>query len=75
MGATRYVREMDGQWEVLEEGAKRGAMRAETKEKAVAQARAVVRRQGGGEVRVVNQTGKVVRSAEVRRQRRAKRMN
>jgi hypothetical protein len=73
VATTRYVREADGQWEVLEEGAKRGATRAETKAKAVAQARAIVRRKGGGEVRVVNEAGKVVRSAEVPRRRRAKR--
>jgi Uncharacterized protein conserved in bacteria (DUF2188) len=58
VSTTRYLRGMDGVWEVLEEGAKRGAMRADTKAKAVAQARKIVKQQGGGEVRVVNRAGK-----------------
>jgi hypothetical protein len=73
VGATRVVREADGQWEVLEEGAKRGTTRSDTQAKAVAQARKIVKRHGGGEVRVVNQAGKIVASARVKRHGRIKR--
>jgi Uncharacterized protein conserved in bacteria (DUF2188) len=38
----------------------------ETKEKALAQARDQVRREGGGEVRVVNDAGKIVRSSRIK---------
>ena len=54
-----------GGWEVLREGDRRAAVRADTKEHALARARAVVRREGGGEVRVVNDAGKIVRSSKV----------
>jgi Uncharacterized protein conserved in bacteria (DUF2188) len=54
-----------GGWEVLREGDRRAAVRADTKERALARARAVVRREGGGEVRVVNDAGKIVRSSKV----------
>jgi len=40
-------------------------VRAETEERALARAREVVRREGGGEVRVVNDAGKIVRSSRV----------
>lgn len=72
MAATRYVREADGQWEVLEEGAKRSATRADTKARAVEQARAIVRRKGGGQILVVNESGKIERAARVGRARRKK---
>jgi hypothetical protein len=54
-----------GGWEVLREGDRRAAVRADTKERALERARAVVRREGGGEVRVVNDAGKIVRSSKV----------
>jgi 1,2-phenylacetyl-CoA epoxidase PaaB subunit len=40
-------------------------VRAATEERALAQARDVVRREGGGEVRVVNDAGKIVRASKV----------
>ncbi|MGP0101235.1 MAG: DUF2188 domain-containing protein [Solirubrobacteraceae bacterium] len=54
-----------GGWDVLREGDRRSAVRAETKERALARARDVLRREGGGEVRVVNDAGKIVRSSRV----------
>lgn len=46
-------------WDVVKEGHLRPTGHAETKAKAVAQARAVVRREGGGEVLVMNRAGKI----------------
>ena len=61
MASKRYVREaVGGTWEVLKEGDRRGAVLAPTKSKAVARAREILRREGGGEIRVVNRVGKVV---------------
>jgi hypothetical protein len=61
MTNTRYVRENEqGGWDVLAEGHRRASVQADTKAKAVAQAREVVRRAGGGEVRVMNRAGKIV---------------
>jgi hypothetical protein len=66
MASKRDVkRNASGSWDVLREGDRRGAVRAETKERALARARDVLRREGGGEVRVVNDAGKIVRSSRV----------
>jgi Uncharacterized protein conserved in bacteria (DUF2188) len=68
MPETKYVREnADGAWEVLSRGQVRSTVRAETKDKAVARAKRLLRSRGGGEVRVVNRSGKVVSSARVQR--------
>ena len=48
-------------------------MRVDTQERALARARDVVRREGGGEVRVVNEAGKIVRSSRVGAGRRTQR--
>ena len=58
-------RNAHGGWDVLREGDRRAAVRADTKERALARAREVVRREGGGEVRVVNDAGKIVRASRV----------
>jgi Uncharacterized protein conserved in bacteria (DUF2188) len=59
--SKRYVRENGhGQWDVLQEGHRRSAVQADTKAEAVKRARDVVRREGGGEVRVMNRMGKIV---------------
>lgn len=61
MASKRYVRENDlGRWDVLQEGHHRSSVHAETKAEAVAQARKVIRREGGGEVRVMNRAGKII---------------
>lgn len=59
--ANRYVREVGkGRWQVLQEGHRRSAVQMKTKSEAVAKAREIVRRQGGGEIRVMNKVGKIV---------------
>jgi 1,2-phenylacetyl-CoA epoxidase PaaB subunit len=56
----RYIRQnADGAWEVLPEGHRRSLVHADTKEKAVRRARDVVRREGGGEIRVMDDVGKI----------------
>jgi Uncharacterized protein conserved in bacteria (DUF2188) len=66
MSAKRDIkRNSAGTWDVLRIGDRRGAVRAETKEKALARARAAVGREGGGEVRVINSAGKIVRTSRV----------
>jgi 1,2-phenylacetyl-CoA epoxidase PaaB subunit len=61
MASKRYVRENDhGGWDVLQEGHHRSSVHAATKADAVAQARKVIRREGGGEVKVMNRAGKIV---------------
>ena len=63
----RYVRQNDhGTWEVLAEGHRRSLVQADTKAKAVARARAVVRREGGGEVQVVDDVGKIADTLTVK---------
>jgi hypothetical protein len=49
----------------LKEGYRRSAVQAQSKTKAVAQARDLVGREGGGEVRVMNGMGKVMDSSKV----------
>lgn len=66
MATKREVkRNAAGGWEVLREGDRRAAIRMDTKERALARAREVVRREGGGEVRLINDAGKIVRSSQV----------
>jgi Uncharacterized protein conserved in bacteria (DUF2188) len=65
MAAKRYVRESGGGWEVLREGDRRATIRSDTRDKAVARARAILEDQGGGEIRVVNRAGKIVESSKV----------
>jgi hypothetical protein len=55
-----------GAWEIVRAGERRAFDFDETKEGAVKKARAMVRREGGGEVRVKNDLGKVVESEKVR---------
>jgi hypothetical protein len=62
----RYVRESsEGGWEVIKEGHRRATAYAKTKQGALARARAIARREGGGEIQVTNQADKVVSSATV----------
>jgi hypothetical protein len=55
-----------GGWEIVRAGNKRASAFDETKAGAVRKARAMVRREGGGEVRVKNDVGKVVEFKTVR---------
>lgn len=55
-----------GGWEIVRAGNRRASAFDETKAGAVRKAQAMVRREGGGEVRVKNRIGKVVESKTVR---------
>jgi len=67
---TRYVKQArDGGWDVVKEGHRRATAHGTTRMDAVATARKLVRQDGGGEVYVMNRTGKVVDSNTVPRPR------
>jgi len=55
-----------GGWEIVRAGSARALAFDRTREGAVRKARAMVRREGGGEVRVKNRVGKVVESKRIR---------
>jgi hypothetical protein len=59
MAANRYVRPARGGWDVVKEGHRRGTERARTKAEAIRRAREIARREGGGEIRIMNRQGKV----------------
>jgi Uncharacterized protein conserved in bacteria (DUF2188) len=66
MAATRNVKQNPaGEWEVLKEGHLRAPVTSGSEQKAVSQAREQVRREGGGEVRVFDRTGKIVKASHV----------
>jgi hypothetical protein len=68
---TRYVRKAaNGKWEVRKDGHLRATVHTRTKTDALKAARAAVREEGGGEVLVMNRTGKVVEDVTVPRLRR-----
>ncbi len=54
-----------GRWEVLREGDRRSPVSSDSQQGAIAQAREQLRRQGGGEVRVVDRAGRIVSSKTV----------
>jgi hypothetical protein len=58
---TRYVKQgHGGSWEVVKEGHHRATALGATKTAAVNTARRLTRQEGGGEIRVLNRTGKIV---------------
>jgi hypothetical protein len=68
MAVNRYVKQnAEGGWDVLKEGHRRSAIHAPSREAAISRARALVRREGGGEVRVMNDVGKVMDTRTVGR--------
>lgn len=70
MASHRYVirnAKLD-RWDVVKEGHRRATAYADTKSKAVARARDLVRQEGGGEVRVMNSAGKITDARTVSRQ-------
>jgi Uncharacterized protein conserved in bacteria (DUF2188) len=71
MANTRYVRKSStrGGWDVVKEGHARATSHARTKRAAVREAAKAVRREGGGEVRVLNRTGKITDANTVRPRR------
>jgi len=54
-----------GGWDIVKEGHRRATGHAKTKTDAVKQARAVIRNSGGGELRVMNRSGKLTVSDTV----------
>lgn len=66
MASNRYVKQNpDGRWDVLEEGHRRSIVQEPSKQAAVDRARAAVRREGGGEIRIMNRAGKMIESRNV----------
>lgn len=79
MSENRYVKPSRSGWDIVKEGHRRATDRTATKKEAVAQARELTRQAGGGEVRVMNKSGKLTasdtippRAARPRRARTAK---
>ena len=71
MKNTRYVKEAaSGRgWDVVKEGHRRATAHGATKADAVKTARELVRQEGGGEIRILNRTGKIVDASKVARSR------
>jgi Uncharacterized protein conserved in bacteria (DUF2188) len=66
MAINRYVQpNANGGWDIVKEGHRRALVQCDTERKAVARARELTRREGGGEIRVMNLMGKIVREATV----------
>ena len=62
----RYVQQSDnGGWVVTKEGHRRPTAQAATRAQAMARARALASREGGGEVRVVDGAGKIIEADTV----------
>jgi hypothetical protein len=71
MSNTRYVKKAEnGTWEIRKEGHRRATARSRTKAGALKTARSALREEGGGEVLLMNRTGKVVEADTVPRPRR-----
>lgn len=68
MKNTRYVKKASGRgWDVVKEGHRRATAHGTTKADAVETARELIRQEGGGEIRILNRTGKVVDASKVAR--------
>ena len=66
MATKRYVKPNGhGGWDVLKEGHRRATVNYDTQQKAMTRARELARREGGGEIRVMNTMGKVVDAVTV----------
>lgn len=66
MDSTRYVKKASGSgWDVIKEGHRRATAHGATKAAAVKRALELVRLEGGGEVQVLNRTGKTVGATKV----------
>ena len=55
-----------GGWDVKKERADRASAHTDTKNEAVDRAREIVRNEGGGEIRIANQQGRLIDSDTVR---------
>jgi hypothetical protein len=64
----RYVvpNSRKGGWDIIKEGHRRATGYAKTKQEAVTHARQAVRKDGGGELRIVNRAGKLTESDTIR---------
>jgi hypothetical protein len=71
MTSTRYVkRKTTGRgWDIVKQGHRRATAHGATEADAIETARKLVLQEGGGEIRVLNRTGKVVSESRVRRPR------
>jgi hypothetical protein len=68
MQSKRYVKQnATGGWDVLKEGHRRASVQTETRSQAVARAKDIVKREGGGEVQIVNRMGKIEDANKVAR--------
>ncbi len=73
MTNTRYVkRKATGRgWDIVKEGHRRATAHGATKADAIETARKLVLQEGGGEIQVLNPTGKVVEATTVPTRRKA----
>jgi hypothetical protein len=68
MANTRYVKQAnDGGWDVVKEGHRRATAHGATKTDAVKAARKLIRHEGGGEIRIMNRTGKITEADAIPR--------
>jgi Uncharacterized protein conserved in bacteria (DUF2188) len=67
MKSTRYVKQArEGKgWDIVKEGHRRATAHGDTKADAVRIARELTRAEGGGEIQVLNHTGKVLDASKV----------
>lgn len=64
---TRYVQaNRDGGWDVVKAGHRRATAHGATKAGAISRAAALTRRDGGGQIVVLNEAGKVVSTTSVK---------
>ncbi|HEX2393324.1 MAG TPA: DUF2188 domain-containing protein [Solirubrobacterales bacterium] len=67
MQSTRYVKKARGRgWDVVKEGHRRATAHGATKADAIDRARELVRLEGGGEVQVLDRSGKTVDISKIR---------
>jgi hypothetical protein len=66
MSTKLYVLPIRGGWGVLAHGRRRPLLQHSTRSRAVALARETIRQHGGGEVVVLNRSGRVIESNAVR---------
>jgi Uncharacterized protein conserved in bacteria (DUF2188) len=66
--SDRYVQpnKKRGGWDVVKEGHKQVSAHTETKAEAINRARQIVRNQGGGELRIKNEQGRLIDSDTIK---------
>jgi len=70
--SDRYVQpnKKRGGWDVVKELHKQASAHTETKEQAIDRAREIIKKQGGGELRIKNERGQLIESNTVKPGRR-----